>query len=342
MESTVQTRDLPVHRARGRYSRRLFGNRNFAITLVGFVLFTGFALGVDHFLTADNVLNMVRQVALTAIAAVGMTFLFIAGEFDLSIGSVYGFLTVVMGLVVVRYGWNPWVGAGAVMLLGCGIGALNGLLVTKVGLPAFVVTLAGMTAYRSGALLISGEQPFAAAKEGLFYAVTGGDVARIVPSLIIWMLLVVTLGGTILAKTRFGAHAYATGGDLHAARSAGIDTDHVKLICFVLTSGLCGLIASLLFGWLHVAAPSTGIGFEFRVIGALILGGVSLIGGRGSIYGSVVGALILSMLGSGLVLLGFSQHWVNLATGVTILFSATLDMCIRQLAHPRPLHLEES
>jgi len=198
-----------------------------------------------------------------------------------------------------------------------------------------------MTAYRSGALLISGEQPFATAKGGLFYEITGGDVAMILPSLIIWMLLVVTVGGTILAKTRFGAHAYATGGDLQAARSSGIDTDYVKLICFVLTSGTCGLIASLLYGWLHVAAPSTGIGFEFRVIGALILGGVSLTGGKGSIYGSVVGTLILTMLSSGLVLLGFSQHWVNVLTGVSILFIAMLDRCIRQCAQPRSLHVEE-
>jgi ribose transport system permease protein len=322
----------PLESAAHRYSRRLLGNRNFAITLVGLMLFAGSAVGVDHFLTADNLLNVIRQVSLIAVAGVGMTFLFIAGELDLSVGSVYGFLTVIMGILVVRDGWNPWLGTAAVVLLGCGIGAFNSLLVTKVGIPAFIVTLAGMTAFRSGALLASREQPLATATEGLFYESAGGNLGGVVPCLIVWMLAVVTVGAAILAKTRFGAHVYATGGNLEAARSAGIDTDRVKLVCFVLTSGLCGLIASLLFGWLHVAAPTTGTGFEFRVIGALILGGVALTGGRGSIYGTVIGALILGMLSSGLVLLGFSQHWENVATGVTILFTATLDVCIRRLA----------
>jgi ribose transport system permease protein len=102
-----------------------------------------------------------------------------------------------------------------------------------------------------------------------------------------------------------------------------------------MTSGQCGLIAALLFGWLHVAAPTTGTGLEFRVIGALILGGVALTGGRGSVYGSLIGTVILGMLNSGLVLLGFSQHWQDVATGLTILATATLDIYIRKLVEHR-------
>jgi ribose transport system permease protein len=309
--------------------------RTHGIAMVGLLLFAGFAIRVDRFLTFDNLLNMVRQVSLIAILSVGMTWLFVAGELDLSVGSVFGFLTVIMGILVTRFGMNPWLGSAAVVSLGCAIGALHGWIVTRLQIPAFIVTLAGLTAWRSGALLASGEQPSVTGAHGRFYEVTGGYIGGVVPWLIVWMLVVVTAGGVLLAHSRLGAHAYATGGNPDAARSCGIDTRRVKAICFIMTSGQCGLIAALLFGWLHVAAPTTGTGLEFRVIGALILGGVALTGGRGSVYGSLIGAVILGMLNSGLVLLGFSQHWQDVATGITILATAALDIYIRKLAERR-------
>jgi ribose/xylose/arabinose/galactoside ABC-type transport system permease subunit len=327
--------DGPVLSAHSRAWQRLLASRNYAITVVGLLLFAGFGFLVDRFLTADNLLNMVRQVSLVGILSVPMTYLFVAGELDISVGSVYGFLTVIMGILVGRMGLDPWVGAAAVIALGCVIGALNGLIVTGLGIPSFIVTLAGLTAYRSAALLVSGEQPSVANGSAWFYQVTGGYIGGLIPWLIVWMVIIGAIGGVFLAKSRFGAHLYATGGNLDAAASCGINTSSVKFICFVLTSAGCGLIAVFLFGWLHVAAATTGTGFEFRVIGALILGGVALTGGRGSVYGSLVGAVILGMLRSGLVLLGFSQHWEDVATGITILITATLDIYLRKLAERR-------
>src|SRR5437764_788698 len=157
-------------------------------------------------------------------------------------------------------------------------GAARGLAVWR--LPLLRRTLAGLTAFRSLALIVSGQQPSAVTGEGAFYLATGGYLAGIVPVQLVWMAVVMLVGGLVLAFTRFGYHVYATGGSLEAARNSGVNADLVKLVCFMLTSGLCGLVAGLLFGYLHVAAPTTGTGFEFRVIGAVIVGGVALTGGR--------------------------------------------------------------
>jgi ribose transport system permease protein len=151
-----------------------------------------------------------------------------------------------------------------------------------------------------------------------------------VPWLIVWLVVVGVCGGVVLSTTTFGYHVYATGGNIEAARNSGIDTARAKVMCFAVTGGLCGLIAGLLWGYLHTAAPVTGTGFEFRVIGAVIVGGVLLGGGRGTIYGSLIGAVIIGMITSGLVLLGFSQDIGDVATGALIVLVGTLDLLARR------------
>jgi len=304
-------------------------NRSLTITIAGLIIFAFFSLTTRQFLTANNLLNVVRNVSLIGIVAVGMTYVLVAGEIDLSVGSVYGFLTVAVGLLVSTVGIDPWLATLAVMGVGVVIGALNGALVTRFGIPSFIVTLAMLTAYRSAALILSGQKPSVTQAVGSFYNFTGGSIGP-VPWLIVWMLLVGAVGGVILSTSRFGYHVYATGGNLEAARNSGIQTKHVKVICFALTSGLCGLVAGLLWGYLHTAAPVTGTGFEFRVIGAVIVGGVLLSGGRGTIYGSLVGAVIIGMITSGLVLMGFSQDIGDVATGLLIVAVGTFDLLVRR------------
>lgn len=310
--------------------KRWLTSRDAVITWVGIAAFILCALSVDRFLTLDNLFNLSRQIALIGIVSVGMTFLFVAGEIDISVGSVYGFLNVVMGILVVRHSFNPWLGMLLVIAIGLVIGAFNGIVVTQIGVPSFIVTLAAMTAYRSAALLLSGEQPSVTEGIGSFYDVTGGYVGRI-PCLVIWMFAVMLLGGGILSQTRWGWHAYSTGGNQQAARECGIHTVRVKIICFMLTSALCGMIAALLFGWLHVATPATGTGFEFQVIAAVVVGGVALNGGRGSVYGPFIGAMILGIIGSALVLLNLSQQWEEVVTGALILVVGAADEGFRGL-----------
>jgi ribose transport system permease protein len=314
-----------------RVAYAVLSNRSLTITIAGLVVFAFFSLTARQFLTANNLLNLVRNMSLIGIVAVGMTYLLVAGEIDLSVGSVYGVLTVVLGLLVSTLKVDPWLGTLIVMALGVGIGTLNGTLVTRLGIPSFIVTLAALTAYRSAALIISGQKPSVTQGEGVFYTLTGGSIGP-VPWLIVWLALVGVIGGVILSTSKFGYHVYATGGSIEAARNSGIATARVKVICFALTGGLCGLVAGLLWGYLHTAAPVTGTGFEFRVIGAVIVGGVLLSGGRGTIYGSLVGAMIIGMITSGLVLLGFSQDIGDVATGVLIVAVGTFDLIARRTA----------
>jgi ribose transport system permease protein len=315
--------------------RQLSDNPNVAITLVALVIFALFSLTARTFLTEFNLVNILRNTSLIGIVAVGMTYLLIAGEIDLSVGSLFGFLNVIMGLLVVVAGLNPWLAMLLVTALGAVSGTINGLIRTRIGIPSFIVTLAMLVAYRSAALIMSGERPLTTRGRTPFYTFTGGELFGIVPWHVVWMLVIMAIGGLVLARTRFGYHLYATGGNLEAARFAGIKTDRLKLAAFVLTGALCGLIGALLFGYLRVAEPTTGTGFEFRVIGAVIVGGVALTGGRGTIYGSLVGALIISMITSGLVLLGYSQDVGDVATGALIIAAGTLSLIVRRATSRR-------
>jgi len=315
--------------ARRSLFRRLLQSRSLATTAAGVILFAGFSLATPLFLTSDNLLNMVRNITFTAIVAVGMSYLLIAGEIDLSVGSTYGFLTMVMGILIVRAGFDPWLALAAVIGLGVFIGFINGLIVTRIGIRSFIVTLAGLTAYRSLAVVVSNQLPINVDPTGPFYDVTGGYIGGTFPWLIVWLAVIAVVGGFILSRTKFGAHVYATGGNVEAARNSGVAVRRIKTNCFMITSGLCGVVAALLIGYLHIAAPITGTGFEFRVIGAVIIGGVALRGGRGTIYGSVVGAIVIGMISSGLVLLGFSQYWGDIVTGLLIVCTGALDVYVR-------------
>jgi ribose transport system permease protein len=315
--------------------RQLSDNPNVAITLVALVIFALFSMTTRTFLTEFNLVNILRNTSLIGIVAVGMTYLLIAGEIDLSVGSLFGFLNVVMGLLVVVAGLNPWLAMLLVTALGAVSGTINGLIRTRIGIPSFIVTLAMLVAYRSAALIASGERPLTTRGRTPFYTFTGGELFGIVPWHVVWMLVITAIGSVVLARTRFGYHLYATGGNLEAARFAGINTDRLKLAAFILTGALCGLIGALLFGYLRVAEPTTGTGFEFRVIGAVVVGGVALTGGRGTIYGSLVGALIISMITSGLVLLGYSQDVGDVATGALIIAAGTLGLIVRRVTSRR-------
>jgi len=272
---------------------------------------------------------MLRETAILGILATGMTLIFVAGEIDISVGSVYGLLNVVMGILVVRLGWNAWFAAAVVVLLGAAKGTATGAIVTRMGVPSFLVTLAELVAYRSSALLISGEQPFVADQPNSFYSATGGYLGGSFPCLAVWMLGIAAVGGFVLAKSKFGAHIYATGGDRQASASWGIPVNRITVLCFTSMAALCGLSGALLFGWLRVAAPVTGTGLEFSVIAAVILGGTSLRGGNGTVLASLIGASIIEMLSSALVLLGLSQQWKDVATGGLILAVSVLD-CVGQ------------
>jgi ribose transport system permease protein len=316
---------------RGRL-HKLLTNRDLAILLVAVLLFIFFALMGKRFLTEFTIVEIGRRASILGILAVGMTFLFVAGELDLSIGSHYGFLLILMAYQNETLGLNPAIAAVVVIVIGLAIGAINGFIVTRIGLPSFITTL-GMLAFLRGATntMSSGYPIPAKNTDLLFYQIIRANFPGTpVPNMFVAMLIVTVVGAVILGRTKFGSDAYATGGNRIAARSSGIDTARIKFRCFVAMGGLCGLAAALLFGRIGLAPLSAGLNLELQVIAAVIVGGVGLFGGSGTVFGSFVGVLIISMITSGLILMGVSQYWDGVATGAVILVAVGLNLIVGQ------------
>ncbi|MHB8630260.1 MAG: ABC transporter permease, partial [Aggregatilineales bacterium] len=228
------------------------------------------------------------------------------------------------------------------------IGTINGLLVTRVKLPAFIVTLGMLAVLRGIANALSGGLSYEVPTgiNNSFYQVFGGDIPLpgirlpgntsdnpfVLPNQVIIMLIVTIIGGIVLARTRFGSNVYATGGDAEAARNNGINTGRIKLICFILTGGLCALTGALQYGRTEMAPFSVQTGLELQVIAACIIGGVGLFGGRGTIFGSFIGVVFLSMLPAGLIMVGVQNFWQGVVLGAVILSAAGLDLIVRRAA----------
>jgi len=309
---------------------RLLTNRDFAILLVAILLFIFFALMGRRFLTEFTIIGIARRASILGILAVGMTFLFVGGELDLSIGSNYGFLLTLMAYQNETLGTNPAIAAAVVIVIGLAIGAINGFIVTRIGLPSFITTLGMLALLRGAENMMSSGYPIPAKNTDLlFYQIIRANFPGApVPNMFVAMLVVTVVGAVILSRTKFGSDVYSTGGNRAAARNSGIDTARIKFRCFVAMGGLCGLAAALLFGRIGLAPLSAGLNLELQVIAAIIVGGVGLFGGSGTVFGSFIGVLIISMITSGLILMGVSQYWDGVATGAVILVAVGLNLVV--------------
>jgi ribose transport system permease protein len=303
------------------------------ILLATVVTFAGWSIFAPEFLTTDNLLSIGQQISYLGIVAVGLTFLLIAGELDLSVGSMYGFLAIVFAELVVNQGVNLVLGIALTILLGIGIGFVNGFVTTQFLIPSFIVTLGMLGVLRGGALVVAGGLPIGTVTDQTFYNVSAGlYFGDAVPAQVFWLAGVMLVAAIVLAFTKFGYQVYATGGNRLAAAHAGINTRRTKLFCFMVTGGLVGLIGVLSVGWLGTANPLTGQGFELQVIAAVVIGGTSLFGGAGSIFGTFLGAAIIGMISNGLVLVGVDQYWQQLVTGAIIVAAALLNVTLRRAA----------
>jgi ribose transport system permease protein len=300
--------------------------REFSIFLAAIALFIALSLATPHFLTLDNLLLVARQISILAILATGMTFLFIAKEIDLSVGSIYGFLAIILAYLIERVTVNPWISLAIVVFLGALIGLVNGIFTTVFRMPSFIVTLGMLSILRGGALLISGAWPINVYLpiDHTFPNITSGKVGGVVPTQIFWMLAIIAIASFVLSKTRFGAHVYSTGGNEEAAKLTGISVRRIKIISFMITGSLCAIGSGLLVGQVGSAFPLAGQGFELSVIAAVVIGGTQLFGGRGTIIGTLIGAVIMGMISNGLVLLGVSSHLTPIAEGGIIILAVLL------------------
>lgn len=294
------------------------------VVYIGFVvlfLFFSIVLSGSGFLNPTNLVNIVRQTAIIAVMAVAMTFVITAAEIDLSIGSLAGLASVVAALSIQQYGILGGIVGG--LLTGLIVGSINGLLVTRIGIPSFLVTLGMLSAAQGAAMWISATAPIPIAND-VFNNIFGSGQVGPIPSLVIWPLVFLVVGHIVLRKTAYGRQVLATGGNATAARFSGVNTRRIKFLVFLVSSTVAALAGMLYAGHLQSGRFTWGQGDELSVIAAVILGGTSLFGGAGTVVGSVFGALLIGLINNGLVLMGLDVSQQLIIRGLIIVLAVAL------------------
>ena len=308
----------------------------YAALLFLLALITVFTILEPRFLHPLNIFNILRQVSIFGLIAVGMTFVILTTGIDLSVGSLLA-LCGLVGAYVAKGGLDDRfaLGAGvesgnsALMALAAAIvigligGAIQGTAITKLRVPPFVVTLGGLTAFRGAALLFSGGGPISGFAPD--YTWWGQGKIGIVPIPVIIFLVFAVIAHIALKYTRFGMHIYAVGGNEAAAGKNGIRANRVIMMAYIIIGFFCGLAGFLLSARLSSAEAVAGLGLELTVIASVVIGGTSLFGGIGSIFGTVIGACLIGVLTNGLVLLNVSSFVQQIVIGVILVSAVAID-----------------
>ena len=281
------------------------------------------SIATPYFFTTQNIIIVLRQVSINGILAIGVTFVIIAGGIDLSLGSVLALTGVVAASFAHPGTYALVVPVMLGILTGVIIGAINGLTITLGKVAPFIVTLGMMTIARGLALVWSDGRPVTNLSPAFNY-IGGGDLLRI-PVPILLFVLVIIVSAVILNYTRIGRYIYAVGGNENAARASGIRVSGVKLFAYIMCSGLAGLAGIILASRITTGQPNAGIAYELDAIAAVVIGGTSLLGGRGSIAGTVIGVLIIGVINNGLDLLNVTSYYQQIIKGVIIVGAVLLD-----------------
>lgn len=292
--------------------------------VIGFILIViiGAVLSPD-FLTQRNVTNILLQSAMLGVVATGMTFVILTAGIDLSVGSVLSFCSVVAAMLYNNgEGWPLVLVLLATLALGAAIGLFNGAIIVWRGVAPFIVTLAMMAVGSGAALTVSGGKPIGGIKDT--YAWLGSGYIGPLPVPVIIMLLTFLIGGLVLRYTPYGRHVYAVGGNEEAARLSGISVNQVKLVTYMI-SGISAALGAIIFtGRVTVGDPWAGRSLELDAISAVVIGGTSLFGGVGIMWGTLLGALIITMINNLLNLLNVSPYMQGIAKGLIILVAICL------------------
>jgi ribose/xylose/arabinose/galactoside ABC-type transport system permease subunit len=275
------------------------------------------ALATDTFFTVDNLSNVLRQNAFPAVIAAGMTFVILTAGIDLSVGSVVGLAGVLCADTLV-HGWGTWAGASVGLIVGLVVGTVNGLIVTRVRVPPFIVTLAMMLVVRGAAYKYTNANTISGLPASF-------SVLSQRTSMAVVMIVVFAIAWVLLTRTPFGRHVYATGGNSEAAWLSGVRVDRVLMAVYVLCGLSAGLAGVLVASRLNAGYPRAGELYELDAVAAVVVGGTSLFGGRGSIWGTLAGAFFIGILNNGLNLFNVSPYDQMIVKGAVLLAAASLD-----------------
>lgn len=315
------------------------------IALIAVTLF--FAIMAPNFVSVANAVIISKHVAINAILAIGMTYVILTGGIDLSVGSIVGLTGMVAGGLLLHgvplpmFGIVIYPNVIEVILIalcvGTMIGAINGLLITKLGVAPFIATLGTLYVARGAALLLSGGATFSnlvgrPELENQGYPIIGSGTLLGVPLSVVILIVMALVAAYIAQRTPFGRKVYAVGGNERAAALSGVRVDRVKIVVYMI-SGFCAAVVGLIVSSQLVAShPASGETFELNAIAAAVLGGTSLSGGRGLIGGTIIGAFVIGVLSDGLVMMGVSEFWQMVIKGLVIIAAVVLDQLQRRLA----------
>ena len=290
------------------------------------ILFVFFSLASPNFLTWSNVSGILLSTAVIGIMALGTTFVIITGGIDLSIGTGMTLSAVMTGLLVVNFGLPVWMGVLGGVATGALIGLVNGLNVAVLGLPPFIATLAMMMMAQGLALILSGVRPiyFSNVAPG-FKDLAIGSLIPGLPNAVLITALLGIFAAFMLGKTLLGRYTYAIGSNEEAVRLSGVDTKKWKIMIYSFAGIFTGFAGVIIAARLDSAQPQIGMGYELQAIAAVIIGGTSLMGGRGTILGTVIGALIMSVVINGLRILSIQTEWQTVVVGIVILLAVYAD-----------------
>ena len=301
-----------------------------AMAGVTVVIFAVFAVASPNFLTFDNISNLATQVAITLIVAVAMTFVITTGQIDLSVGSTVAFVAT-GSAEMLRAGWDSSLVIVAALAAGLFWGAVNGWLSAHQKIPPFIVTLASLSVIRGLAQLWT--QGFSVPIDRRLFIAKIGDAKFLGFSALAWIALVtVVIGAVLLSTTRFGTYVNGIGSQEESVRRAGVNTDRIKMITLMLTGLAAGIAGLLTAARLGSGSANSGQGFELTVIAAEVLGGTDLFGGRGTMVGTIIGAVITGVIANGLTLLGVSPFLTPIVTGLVLLAAIWINLRGRTIA----------
>lgn len=298
--------------------------RQLTLVIVLIIQVVLFASLSENFLSGSNMINVLRQISVTAISAVGMFMIILLGDIDLSIGSVYAFVGV-MGAIIFRATESTIVTVFAALAIGTIIGFISGSITAKAKIPAFVTTLAVMSVCRGLAFILTDGTPIGVVNPK-FTLFGSGYLFKTIPVPIIIMIIVFIIGFFLINYTRFGRYVYACGGNEQAARWSGIKTNRIRILVFTISGFLVAMSSLILAGRLGGGLPNAGNGAELDVITTVILGGTSLNGGKGKLWGVIIGVIVIGVLNNGLTMLNVSSYWQQVVKGIIILIAVFFDI----------------
>ncbi|MEJ2029836.1 MAG: ABC transporter permease [Maritimibacter sp.] len=299
------------------------------------VLLIGFSLASGNFMQMSNMIAILQATSVNGVLAIAATLVIITGGIDLSVGTLMTFTAVIAGVVLTNAGMPLPLGVLAAIGVGATSGLLSGTFIAKMKIPPFIATLGMMLILKGLSLVVSGTRPIYFNDTPGFDQISRGSlIGDVIPALpipngVMILFIVAMAASYILGRTVLGRYCFALGSNEEAVRLSGVNTDRWKMAIYALAGGICGIAGILIASRLNSAQPALGLGYELEAIAAVVIGGTSLSGGRGTILGTLIGALIMAVLTNGLRVLSVAQEWQTVVTGAIIILAVYADMVRR-------------